>query len=145
MGDYRIIAGKRLTCIRRLITIRDTLPTTQTSYKKWNLSATTITSSVDSLPVYRQQGVQFDGCHKWNHRTCNSSDIVSVFESPLNGKACRAKYRILDGIESKIFVYLLFSNACCSDSKSPISPVTVPGAVTYLATASICESDDLCF
>ena len=42
--------------------------------------------------MYRQQGVQFDGCLKWNHRTCNSSDIVSVFESPLNGKACRAKY-----------------------------------------------------
>ena len=55
-----------------------------------------------------------------------SSDIVSVFQSPpLNGKACRAKYRMLDRIESKIFIFLLFSNACRSDSKSPISPITV--------------------
>ena len=64
--------------------------------------------------------------------------------SPLNGNACRAKYRMLDQIESKIFLFLLFSNACRSDSKSLISPITVPGAVTYLATSSICESDDSC-
>ena len=37
-----------------------------------------------------QQVNQCAGCHKWNHGTCNSSDIVSVFELPLNGKACRA-------------------------------------------------------
>ena len=35
-------------------------------------------------------------------------------------------------------------NACRSDSKSPISPITVAGAVTCLATASTCELDDLC-
>ena len=45
-------------------------------------------------------------------------------------KACRAKYRILDTIGSKIFLFLLFSNACRSDSKSPISSITVAGAVT---------------
>lgn len=28
---------------------------------------------------------------------------------------------------------------------NPISPITVAGAETYLATASICESDDSCF
>ena len=39
---------------------------------------------------------------------------------------------------SKIVIFLLFSNACRSDSKSPTSPITVAGAVTYLATASIC-------
>ena len=43
------------------------------------------------------------------------SDIVSVFQSPLNGKACRAKYRMLDRIESKIFLFLLFSNAIAND------------------------------
>ena len=51
-----------------------------------------------------------------------SSDFVSVFQSPpLHGKACRAKYRI----ESKIFLFLLFPNACRLDSKSPISTITV--------------------
>ena len=64
------------------------------------------------------------------------SDIVSVFQSRLNGKACRAKYGMLDRIESKIFLFLLFSNASRSDSKSPISLITVAGAVTYLATVS---------
>ena len=44
-----------------------------------------------------------------------------------------------------IFLFLLFCNACRSDSKSPISPITVAGAVTNLATASICESNDSCF
>ena len=34
-----------------------------------------------------------------------SLDIVSVFQSPLNGKACRAKYRMLDRIVSKIFLF----------------------------------------
>ena len=42
----------------------------------------------------------------------------------------------------EIFLILLFSNACCSDRKSP---ETVAGAVAYLPTASICESDDLRF
>ena len=60
----------------------------------------------------------------------------------LMAKPAGAKYRMLDRIESKIFQFLLFSNACRSDSKSPISPITVAGAVTYLATASISESDD---
>ena len=45
-------------------------------------------------------------------------------------KACRAKYRMLDRIGSKIFLFLLFSNACRSDSKSPISTITVEDAVT---------------
>ena len=31
---------------------------------------------------------------------------------------------MLDRIESKTFLFLLFSNACRSDSKSPISPIT---------------------
>ena len=44
-----------------------------------------------------------------------SSEIVSVWQSPLNGKACRAKYRMLDRIESKIFLFLLFSNAFAND------------------------------
>ena len=36
----------------------------------------------------------------------SSSDFVSVFQSrPLNGKACHAKYRMLDRIESKIFPF----------------------------------------
>ena len=70
-----------------------------------------------------------------------SSDLVSVFQSPLNGKACRAKYRMLARIVGKIFLFLLFSNACRSDSK----PITVASAATYLATVSICESDDSCF
>ena len=52
-----------------------------------------------------------------------------VFQSPLNDKACRAKCRMLDRIVSKTFLFLLFSNACRSDSKSPISPITVAGAV----------------
>ena len=93
----------------------------------------------------RQQGIQCYGCHRWNHRTFNSSDIVSVFQSPLNSKACRAKYRMLDRIQCKIFLFLFFSDVCRSDSKSPISPMTFAGAVTSLATASICESDDSCF
>ena len=38
---------------------------------------------------------------------------------------------------------MLFSNACRSDSKSPILPTTVAGNVTYLA--SVCESDGSCF
>ena len=54
-----------------------------------------------------------------------SSDIVSAFQSPLNGKGCRAKYQVLNGIKIKIFLFLLFSNACRSDKKSPISPITV--------------------
>ena len=41
--------------------------------------------------------------------------------------------------------FMLLSNACRSDSKSPISPITVAGAVTYLATASIWETDGSCF
>ena len=72
-----------------------------------------------------------------------SSDIASVLQPPLNGKAWRAKYRMFDRTESKILLFLLFSYVCRSDSKSPISPITVAGAVTYLA--SICESDDSCF
>ena len=43
-------------------------------------------------------------------------------------------HRMFDRIESKIFLFLLFYNACRSDSKSPISPITVAGVVTYLAT-----------
>ena len=74
-----------------------------------------------------------------------SSDIASVLQPPLNGKAWRAKYRMFDRTESKILLFLLFSYVCRSDSKSPISPITVAGAVTYLTTASICESDDSCF
>ena len=70
-------------------------------------------------------------------------DNVSVFQSPLNGKACRVKYRMLDRIESKIFQFLFFSDAC-SDNKSRISSITA-GAMTYLATAFTCESDDSCF
>ena len=55
-----------------------------------------------------------------------SSDFVSVLQSPpLNGKARRAKYPRLDRIERKIFLFLLFPNACRSDSKSPISPIIV--------------------
>ena len=53
MHDYCIKAGKKKkkkTCIRSLITIRDTFPTMQTSNEIWNLSATTIASSIDSLP-----------------------------------------------------------------------------------------------
>jgi len=54
------------------------------------------------------------------------SEIVSVFQSPpLNGKACRAKYRMLERIASKIFLFLLFFRACRSDRKSPISLITV--------------------
>ena len=45
--------------------------------------------------------------------------------SPPHRKACRAKYPMLDRIESKIFLLLLFFNACRSDTKSPISPITV--------------------
>ena len=44
-----IKAEKKDTCIRSMITKQDTFPTTQTSNQKWNLSATTITSSVGSL------------------------------------------------------------------------------------------------
>ena len=58
-----------------------------------------------------------------------SQDVVSVFQSPLNDKACRAKCRMLDRIEGKTFLILVFSSACRSDSKSPISPITVAGAV----------------
>ena len=58
--------------------------------------------------------------------------------------ACRAKYLMLDRIESKIILFLLFSNTC-SSANHPYRPITVAGAVTYLATASICESDDSCF
>ena len=45
----------------------------------------------------------FSSWWKWEF----SSDIVSVFQSPLNGKACRAKYLMLHRIESKIFLFLL--------------------------------------
>ena len=38
-----------MACIRSLVTIRDTFPTTQTSNQKWNLSVTKIASSVYSL------------------------------------------------------------------------------------------------
>ena len=55
--------------------------------------------------------------------------LFQLFQSPLNDKAFRAKCRMLDRIESKTLLFLLFSNACCSDSKSPISPITVAGAV----------------
>ena len=117
-----------MACIRSLIIIRDTFPTTQTSNQKWNLSVTTIASSIQPVRD-REQGIQCDGCHRWNHRKCNYSDIVSVFQSPpLNGKACRDKYRMLDRIESKIFLFLFFSDACRSYSKSPISPSTIAGA-----------------
>ena len=46
---------------------------------------------------------------------------------------------MLDRIESKIFLFMLFSNACRSDNKSPISPINVTGAMTYLATAFTCD------
>ena len=49
-----------------------------------------------------------------------SLDIVAVFQSLFNGKACHAEYRMLDRFESKIFLFLLFSNACRPDSQSPI-------------------------
>ena len=52
---------------------------------------------------------------------------------------------MLDRIESKIFLFLFFSDACPSESKSRISSITVAGAITYLATAFTCESDDSCF
>ena len=52
-----------------------------------------------------------------------------MFQSALNDKACRAKFQMLDRIESKTFIFLLFSNACRSDSKAPILPITVAGAM----------------
>ena len=55
-----------------------------------------------------------------------------MFQSPLNDKARCAKYQMLDRIVIKIFLFLLFSNACRLHSKSPILPITVAGAATYL-------------
>ena len=72
------------------------------------------------------------------------SDITNSLS--FNGKNFRKKSMLENFRANALKAYfLLFSNACRSDSKSPISPTTVAGAVTYLATASICESDDSCF
>ena len=69
-----------------------------------------------------------------------SSDIVSVFQSQsLMAKPVSLSIWCWTGLRAKSFSFLMI------DSKWPISLITVAGAVTYLATASICESDDSCF
>ena len=100
----------------------------------------------DLNPWPRDAGAKFN---IWNTSYVTGSrfrrSTFLMLKVPIR-KACRAKYRMLDRIGSKIFLFLLFSNACRSDSKSSTSSITVAGVVTNLASAFIiCDSDDSCF
>ena len=124
--DYRIKAEKK-TCIPSLITKQDIFPTTQTRNENRIYQRL---SSVDSLSetdnkVFNAMIVRNGIIGRVTPQTLFQCSSLLLIAKPV-----ALSIGCWTGLRAKSFYSCSFL-ACCSDSKSPISPITVAGAVTY--------------
>ena len=136
-----------MACIRSLITIRDTFPTTQTSNQKWNLSVPKIASSIYSLSETEHKVfnamVVTDGIigSVTPQALFQCSSLLFLMAKPVAlSIGCRTGLRAKSFYSCSFLMHVVH----IANHQYHLVLLRVP-AVTHLVTASMCESDDSCF
>ena len=126
-----------------MIIVRDTFPTAQTSNQKWNLSATTIASSVDNLSetdnkVFNAMVVTVGIIGRSSQTLFQCSSLLLI------AKPVALSIRCCTGLRAKSFYSCSFPMHVVQIANHQYHPLLGCGCLDFVAT-SISESDDSSF